>query len=525
LSQSAPKTVTAEASYQRLKSDRNAAESRAKQCATLTLPTLYKEVSKGKSSSSRTTPYQGTGARCVNSAAARFLMALLPVNANFFKLSPDGMDAQALAEQAGIQQGELEMGLAEIERTVINDIETSGMRGKISLALKHLVATGNGLLYIPDEGNAKFYPLSRFVVDRDGMGSVLEIVTLDSIAPSTMGDELKSILGLDQKKGATADAGPEQDVELYTRIFREGDLWQVFQEVNGAVVPGSEGSYPVDACPWIPLRIPEEDGEDYGAGLVYDYYGDFDALEKLSKAMLKGAAAAAKVLWALDENAAIRPKTITEAESGDVLRFRADQLKAVQQDKYGDFNFVGQHIDKLVARLEMAFGVRTAIQRNGERVTAEEIRYLAQELEEVQGGVYSILAEDLLLPLVRRQMDRLTRQHRLPELPAGLIKPRIVVGVAALGRGQDMRKLLDWAGATQQVLGPQVFAQRVNAGELMARMGAASDLSMKGLIKTDDEIAQEQQDATMHQAAIRAAPNIASAAMAPPTASGDPSGP
>jgi hypothetical protein len=182
---------------------------------------------------------------------------------------------------------------------------------------------------------------------------------------------------------------------------------------------------------------------------------------------------------------------------------------------------VGQHIDKLVAKLEMAFGVRTAIQRTGERVTAEEIRYLAQELEEVQGGIYSILAEDLLLPLVRRIMDRLIRAHRLPELPPGLIKPRIVVGVAALGRGQDMRKLMEWAQAAQSALGPQVFAQRVNPGELMSRMGAASDLVMKGLIKTDEQLQQEQQQATMHQAAVRAAPTIAGAAMAP---QGDPSG-
>jgi len=515
LSTSAPQTVSAEGRYSQLKSDRNNAESRAKQCATLTLPTLYKEVSKGKSSSSRTTPYQGTGARCVNSLSARLLLALFPANANFFKLSPDGMDANQLAEQAGIQQGELEMGLAEIERTVINDIETSGMRGRLGLGLKHLVTTGNVLMYVPDEGNAKMYPLTRYVVDRDGMGSVLEIITLDSIAPSTLGNELKASLGLDEKKGGKNDSGPEQDVELYTRIYRDGELWQVYQEVNGNIVAGSQGTYPIDACPWIPLRIPEEDGEDYGAGLIYDYYGDFDALEKLSKAILKGAAAAAKVLWALDENASIRPKTITEAESGDVLRFKAEQLKAVSQEKYADFNFVGQHIDKLIARLEMAFGVRTSIQRQGERVTAEEIRYLAQELEDVLGGIYSILAEDLLLPLVRRIMYRLTRTRRLPDLPPGLIKPRIVVGVAALGRGQDMRKIMEWAQAAQQVLTPQVFSSRVDAGELMARMGAASDLTMKGLIKSDEQMAQEQQDATAHQAAIRAAPTIAGAAMAP----------
>jgi len=515
LTQQQTQTVNASSRYQKLKSDRNEAESRAKKCATLTIPTLYKEVSKGKSSSTRTTPFQGTGAKCVNSLSSRLLLALLPANANFFKLSPDGIDAATLAEQAGIQQGELEIGLAEIERTVINDIETSGMRGRLSLAMKHLVATGNCLIYIPDEGNAKFYPLTRYVIHRDGMGTVLEIITLDSVAPSTLDQSMQTALGLDKQQGKQEDKGAEENVELYTRIYREGELWQVYQEVNDIVVPGSEGSYPIDASPWIPLRVPEEDATDYGAGLIQDYYGDFDALEKLTKAMLKGAAAAAKVLWALDPNSEVRPKEITQAESGDVLRFKADQLRAVSQDKYADFKFVIDYIDNLTRRLESAFGVRTSIQRNGDRVTAEEIRYLAQELEEVLGGIYAILAEDLLLPLVRRIMDRLTRSHRLPELPQGLIKPRIVVGVAALGRGQDMRKLEEWAQAAKEALGPEEFARRVNAGELMYRFGAASDLVMKGLIRSDEELAQEQQNQTMQQAAIRAAPNLASAAMAP----------
>ena len=109
-------SVSAEVRYNALKTDRNNAETRAKQCADLTLPTLYKQVTKGKTSVTRTTPYQGTGARCVNSLSSRLLLALFPPNASFFKMSPDSMDAAQLAQQAGIQLGDLEMGLADIER-------------------------------------------------------------------------------------------------------------------------------------------------------------------------------------------------------------------------------------------------------------------------------------------------------------------------------------------------------------------------------------------------------------------------
>lgn len=505
-------SVSAEDRYNALKSDRNLAESRAKKCADLTLPTLFKVVTKGKSPATRVTPYQGTGARCVNSLSSRLLLALFPPNANFFKLSPDGLDVAKLQEQAGIAQGELEEGLAEIERTVINEIETSGMRGRLALALKHAVTTGNFCLYVPDEGNAKVYPLTRFVVDRDGMGNVLEIVTLDSVNTATLDDSVVAAVGL--KNDSTSTDGVGEAVELFTRIWREGQLWMVQQEINGKVVPETEGSYPIDACPWIPVRIPEEDAESYGAGFVNEYLGDFDALDKLSKALLKGAAAAAKVLWALHQNSDIKIKDITSAESGAVLRMDGTHLTPIQQQKFGDFQFVKAQADALVQRLEMAFGVRTAIQRSGERVTAEEIRYLAQELEDVLGGIYSILAEDLLLPLVRRVLDRLQHTKQLPPLPPGLVKPRIVVGVAALGRGQDMAKIVQWAQAAQQTLGPLEFARRVNSGELLARMGAASDLSMKGLIKSDEELQQEQQDAAVQQGAVKAAPQLAQAALA-----------
>lgn len=503
--------VSAPARFQSLKANRSNADGRARKCALLTLPNLYKEVTKGRTNNNYSSPYQGTGARCVNSLSARLLLTMFPPNAVNFRLAPEGVDVSQLMQEEGVELGELEEGLAEIERTVCGDIETSGMRGRLSMAFKHLVATGNGLLYVPDQGNAKFYPLTRFVVDRDGMGQVLEIVTLDSVSPRSLSEEVRKAAGLEDDSEKLTGS---EDVDLYTHVCRDGTLWKVQQEINGVAVPGTEGSYPLEACPWIPLRIPEEDNEDYGTGLVYEYLGDFSALEKLSKAMLKGAASAAKVLWALDPNSPLRPAEVTKAESGSVLRFKPTELAAVSQEKFGDFNFVKQHADGLSQRLERAFGVRSSIQRNGERVTAEEIRYLAQDLEDTLGGIYSILSEDLVLPLVRRIMDRLQRQGRLPDMPQGLVKPRIVVGVAALGRGQDLQKLEQWAQAAQAALGPQVFASRVNPSEFLSRLAAASDINTHGLLYSEEEIAQQQQQETMQQAAVRAAPNLASAAMA-----------
>ena len=50
--------------------------------------------------------------------------------------------------------------------------------------------------------------------------------------------------------------------------------------------------------------------------------------------------------------------------------------------------------------MSYAFLLNTAIQRDAERVTAQEIRYMAQQLETAMGGIYSLLSQEFQLPLV-----------------------------------------------------------------------------------------------------------------------------
>ncbi|MBX9279900.1 portal protein, partial [Klebsiella pneumoniae] len=76
-----------------------------------------------------------------------------------------------------------------------------------------------------------------------------------------------------------------------------------------------------------------------------------------------------------------------------------------------------------------------------ERVTAEEIRYVASELEDTLGGVYSILSQELQLPLVRVLLKQLQATQQIPELPKEAVEPTISTGLEAIGRGQDLDKL------------------------------------------------------------------------------------
>ena len=54
------------------------------------------------------------------------------------------------------------------------------------------------------------------------------------------------------------------------------------------MIPKSQGSFPIDKSPYIPLRFNRVDGEDYGRGYVEEYYGDLKSLEGLTRAIVEG---------------------------------------------------------------------------------------------------------------------------------------------------------------------------------------------------------------------------------------------
>ena len=128
-------------------------------------------------------------------------------------------------------------------------------------------------------------------------------------------------------------------------------------------------------------------------------------------------------------------------------------------------------------------------------MTAEEIRYIANELEAALGGIYSILSQEFQLPVVNRIMFAMERKKKLPVLPKGTVKPVIVTGMEALGRGNDLTKLGDFLKVITGTLGPEAVMQRLNIGDVITRVGTALGIDMKGMIKTEEQIQAEQQQA------------------------------
>lgn len=504
--------VSAKTRYEFLKRYRNSAETRFKRCAKVTLPLLYTPdtgTSPGASTKSVRTPRNDTGPRVVNILAQEIATALFPPNTPNFRLSPDATTIRQLADQVGLKPEDIEAALAEVVKAVTTDIETSGVRTSLTQAAKHALVCGNFCMYVPDEGPPKMYPLTRYVANRDGLSTVTEIVTIDWVSPVMLNDAVKAAVGLD--KGSTQQDDSDKEIALYTRIVRdeEAGKWNVQQEINSNPVPDTDATYDINACPWIPVRASIEDGEDYASSMVFDHIGGFESVEALRTAILKGAAAAAKMLWFLKQNSSMRVKDIAKAASGDILRGNAADLEARSTEKLNDLQFARQEADYISTKLALTFGDHTAVQRQAERVTAEEIAYMAEQLDKSLGGLYALLSESFILPLVRRKISQLTKNGTLPELPPDLLKPRITVGTDALARHQDTQRIVQWAMAAQKSVGPEAFAAEVNASALIKQIGIASDVDVRSLMLTDEEKKQAQTQQAMMQGAMKAAPEIA----------------
>ena len=489
---------TAQSLYQALEPEKTAYLDRGIECSKYTLPTLItdNDRSSGKNLYTKiNTTYQGLGARGVNNLASKLLIALLPPNQAFFRLSVDDMKLQQELDNYKDVQSQFDQQLSLMERAVMRDIEESGDRTALFEALKHLIVSGNALLYIAENGT-RVYPLKSFCLRRDPEGNILEVVVREEVNPEVLPP------GIAPK--TSDNKFTDQTVFIFTHISWDykKDKCNWYQEAYGKRI-GKSGSTPIEKSPWIPLRMFRVAHEAYGRSYCEEILGDLKSLEYLSKAIVEGSAAAAKIIFLCNPNGTTRPDSLARAANGSIVAGNPNDVAPLQMQKQADLTVALNTIARIEQRLSFAFLLNSAIQAGAagrDRVTAEEIRMVAQELETGLGGVFSVLSVELQLPLVHRKMALMERQGRLPKLPKDVVKPRITTGLDALGRGNDKAKLIQFIQTLAQTIGPEAMAKFLNSRELITRLAASDGLETYKLIKSEEELmAEEQQRAMMMQ--------------------------
>ncbi|QOV06112.1 portal protein [Rhizobium phage Pasto] len=497
----------AKARYQSLEADRRPYLDRGRQCAKLTIPSLLPDEG-ANGSTQFSTPEQSLGARGLNVVAAKLLMALFPPNAPYLKMEVDDLTAAEMTGQQGVKD-EIDKAFAQFVRRIMTDFEGRALRSDLYEVFRLLVATGNATLYIPDDGRCRVYRLDKYVAKRDPAGNLLEWIAREMIAKAVLPDEVRNQIPETNAAGPVMDGGTQttpsaENVELYTHVLlNEDGQYTVYQEVEGIIIPGSEGAYLKEELPFLVLRFNKVDGEDYGRSHIEEYLGDLAHLEALSKAIREFVAISARVIPMVNPNGLTSAKDLTEAKNGEPIVGNPEDVAFLQIERYNDFRVAKEMIDELSNRLAFAFLMNTAIQRPGERVTAEEIRYMARELEDTLGGTYSVQAVDLQLPLARVQIKSLERRGALPELPNEVATPKVVTGMDALGRGNDLTNLQQFRALIENT--PAM--ERLNWGNYATRCANGLNVETEGLLISEEEFAAQQQQQMMQQMAMQLGPN------------------
>jgi len=480
--------MTAKKRYDSLLQYRSEYLSQADVAARLTLPYLIRDEESFKGGvRDLKTPWQSVGAKGVVTLASKLMLALMPVNTSFFKLQMD--ESQIGTEVPPEVKTELDLSFAKIERTIMEAIAASDDRVAIHQALKHLVVAGNALIFMGKDG-LKLYPLNRFVIDRDGNGNVIEIVTKEKIAKKLLADHIDDYMLVNEDED-------NEDCDVYTHIKRDNNRFVWHQEVFDKIIPTSRGKSPVDTTPWIHLRFNTVDGEAYGRGRVEEFVGDLKSLEALSQAIVEGSAAAAKVVFVVSPSSTTKPQTLAAAGNGAIVQGRPDDIGVVQVGKQADFATAYQMIGQLEKRLAEAFLILSV--RQSERTTAEEVRMTQMELEQQLGGLFSLLTVEFLVPYLNRKLSVFQKTGQIPKLPKSMVKPTIVAGVNALGRGQDREALGQFLTTISQTMGPEATQQYINPEEVIKRLAAAQGIDVLNLVRSMQEIQGEQQAAQQQQ--------------------------
>ena len=473
--------------YKKLSQKRSAYLDRAYKYSEVTLRYIMPE-NDDPSTEEMQRDFSSTGADSVTTLANKYMLALFPANKSFFKLTPNISDRTA--EHIGVTPAEMKIQLTRAEREARRKLESRHGRPALIDIIKHLIITGNALLYYPDDGNIQMYPLDQFVVNRTILGEYTEIITEDKKMLDSLDEELRELVmsTLDIEEDADLSS---KEVTLYTYIKSNPDNYK--QYIVEQAVEDMPINEPFTVLKeknrWTPLVWNVTRREEYGRGLVEEHYGNLWSLNILSEALVTAAAAICDIKYGVDPSSTFDVAELNNSPTGSYHLGNPESVGEIGGENKADLRFVQEMIDKYERQIGKAFlSISTQI-RDSERTTAYENRLRAQELEQAHAGVFSQLALNLQKPLATLLLDEF--DITLKDSGIELV---VVSGLDAMGRVSENEKILQLfedLAVLNNV--PEQLVSVFRYTDTVRLLANGRDVEVDEIIKSDKELQQEQQ--------------------------------
>lgn len=454
---------------------------RMERYAALTIPKVCLPENFDEKNLDQSHDYQSIGAQAVNHVVNKLMLALFAPSRPFIKLVL-GKKMLDQALKAGLSEVQVNEVLAVGERDAIKELDTRAQRPKLYQVLRHLVVTGNVLLVLGKKG-MRVMGVRYFRVKRDMEGNVVKLCIREQVEFDELDPDVQALLANRYSS--------DTKVSHYRYICREPDgYYRMTQWVNEYQLPKKfSGRWSEDNMPYRVLVWDLADEADYGTGLVEDYVGDLEALSTLSEAVVEGAEQACELRWLVDPAGMTSVDDMTNSSNGDVLPGRPSDLAPSQAANAQGIEVAMRVTDTYERRVSRGFLMGSAVIRDAERVTQEEVRLTANELETAYGGVYSTLAASLQLPVARWLFNAVG----MP-LAGTDIKITIVTGLDALSRNGDLENFRLAMGdlATMATL-PDDLKYRFKYGDIATFIGQGRGVAINKFLLNDNEVGQKRQ--------------------------------
>lgn len=482
---------------------------RCERYAALTIPKLCLPAGFDVVSADQTHDYQSLGAEAVNHVVNKLMMALFPPGHTFFVLKLD-KEALASAIAAGLTETQVSEALSAGEREAVTELESSGQRPRLFLLLKHLVVCGNAVIdRFSTKGELKIIGIRNFCVTRTGDGKLKVLVIREKLKFNELEPKVQEAL--------PSRYHDDSEVVHYKRIrrLRNGD-YVLDQSIDEYLLPTEKfgGKWSEDNLPFSVETWDLDDESDYATGLIEEHVGDFEALSVLSESSVDGGVMAAEVRYLVNTTGQTTADDMNKSENGDFVPGKADDISAMTADNYNGVKVAFDIMTRWEQRIARNFLMTSAITRNAERVTAEEVRMNAQELETAFGGRYSGLGATLQPRIARWLLDKAKFALRGTK-----IKVVIITGLDALSRNAEIEALKLALGdlAAVATLPPELQA-RIKMDDLALFVGQGRGTNLSRFLYSETEFqarqAKAQADVVNQESAIAGAQAGAQGALA-----------
>lgn len=483
----------------------------AEECAALTIPKLFPLSGETPDTGTNNQDYQSFGAQCVNHLATKLMLTLFSPSRPFIRLDPSD-ELRAQAQSAGIDETQLTDVLRQGELKAVKTLDGLALRPKLFEIIKHLIVVGDVLEVLDDDENTiRVMTMRSYVVKRDIAGRVHTLCIKECVSFDELELEVQQEIG-ETNKGRYAD---DSMVDFYILVQRQPDgKYATSQWVNEhRLGPKFDGKFTEDKLPYRVLTWDLADKDNYGTGLCEDYLGDLSALSLMSESLVNAAILAGEYRWLANPGGMTRPEDFNASKNGECLPGSEGDLTMVNAAAQvaGAMQVQQSVAQDYIGRIGRGFLMSSAVTRNAERVTAEEIRMQAQELETGLGGAYSRLAVDLQKPLALFLLAL-----------AGLaikgksIVPVIVTGLDALSRNGDLENLKNFLNDLGKLgLLPDPLLRRLKLDAIITDLGTGWGVQAGKYVKSSDEVAQDDAQAGAQEAATAGGVARAEAAAQP----------